>query len=184
MASGGSIAAHAYLDHDANGRFDEGDRPLEGVQFAMAGRRLQSETDTDGTAYLDSLAVHERSALTVVQGALGKAYYSPQQEDYEIALRPGLMETVAFPIVEVAEIEGVALTKNAVPASGTPIRLVYGSGKTVDETIIAPDGYFYFGSLRPGVYELATDQIRTKVELDSGELQNVNLTVSVAHERG
>jgi len=54
----------------------------------------------------------------------------------------------------------------------------------VDETIIAPDGYFYFGSLRSGVYELVTDQIRTKVELDSGELQNVNLTVSVADERG
>jgi hypothetical protein len=77
LASGGSIAAHAYLDHDANGRFDEGDRPLEGVQFAMAGRRLQSETDTDGTAYLDGLAMHERSALTVVQGSLGDAYYAP-----------------------------------------------------------------------------------------------------------
>ena len=184
LASGGSIAAHAYLDHDANGRFDEGDKPLEGVQFAMAGRRLQSETDTDGTAYLDGLAAHERGALTVVQGSLGDAYYAPQQEGYEITLRPGAVETVAFPIVEVAEIEGTAITDSAVPASGTLVRLVDGSGKTVGETIIAPDGYFYFGSLRPGVYELVTDQIRTKVELSSGELQNVHLTVLVANNLG
>ena len=180
LGSSGSVVASAYLDRDGDGEYDKGDEPLEGVKFAVGGRRYDTETDVQGIARLDGLATHERMPLTVVQGSLGDALYSPQQEGYSVVLRPGMVETIAFPIVEVSEVEGMALNEAGVPAGGAVVRLIGNNDETVSETIVAPDGYFYFGSLKPSTYTVEIGKNRTNVELASGELETLEITVSVA----
>jgi hypothetical protein len=154
IARSGAASARVFLDNDQDGRYGEGDLPLEGVRFHQ---QRDVETDENGVAFITGLSSYRPTAITLNPGTLEDPYWTPEQEGAEIVPRPGKTALVDFPVVPTGEIDGtVFLRRDEVvrEVSNVALQLVDEQGKLVDEVRSAFDGFYLFEFVRPGRYTL------------------------------
>ena len=160
MASNGAMTARVFLDLNSNGKFDKGDKPLEGVQFSIDGTKKPAKTDKDGHAFVTGIRVHTPVDFAVSTGTLEDPFWISQPEGVSVVLRPGVTGHVEFPVVSAGEIDGTVYRRRgdwSDPVADAVVQIVDGDGKVVKETRTAYDGFYLLDFVVPGKYTLRID---------------------------
>jgi hypothetical protein len=160
IADRGSLAARVFLDRNLNGVYDGGDQLLPSAALDIDHRRDFNEQNVGGDIVRTGIEPYRRTNISVNEASLTDPYMKPV-DGTSFVPRPGRMEQIDLPVVETAEAEGALLLggeNEKRPLAGIKIQLLDTSGKVVQDTTSAYDGYFYFSKLVPGHYSVAIDQ--------------------------
>lgn len=158
VARRGAVAALVFHDVDGDGRYGEGDTPLEGVGFS--GAAGNSTTDQNGRVLIERLPVARQTDLRLREGTLADPFWRSGIEGHGIITRPGVVPVLEFPVIATGEVDGmVYLTRAAVqqPAANVRLQLIDETGIVTATTASAYDGYFFFEAVPPGRYRLVQD---------------------------
>ena len=160
IADRGSLAARVFLDRNLDGVYDSGDELLPKAALDIEHRRDFNAENVDGDIVRTGIDPHRRTNISVSEASLADPYMKPVNGTSFVP-RPGHMEEIDLAVVETGEAEGalqLADQSEPHPLPGIKIELLDGSGKVVQETTSAYDGYFYFSKLLPGHYAVAIDK--------------------------
>jgi hypothetical protein len=160
MASTGAMSVRVFLDKNDNGKFDDGDEPLEGVAFQVDGTKTRQRTDDQGYAFVTGIDVHTPINFSVDKGSLEDPYWAPSPEGAELVLRPGVTGDMQIAVVTTGEIDGTVYRRRgdwADPVADVNVQLVDADGKVVKQTKSAYDGFYLLDFIRPGEYSLRID---------------------------
>ncbi len=160
IADRGSLAARVFLDRNLDGIYDSGDELLPKATLDIDHRRDFLEQNVVGDIVRTGIDPYRRTNVSVNEASLTDPYMKPV-DGTSFVPRPGHMAKIDLPVVETAEAEGalqLADQNEPRPLAGIKIQLVGATGKVVQETTSAYDGYFYFAKLVPGHYAVAVDQ--------------------------
>lgn len=152
------VRGHAFLDRNNNELFDEGDEPLPHARLNVNGRISGDETGDDGYVIARQSASGGLANVTLDPSSLEDPYYAPSQEGYSLALRPGTMPDMEFPVIETGAIDGTIFSADdGDPVQGINIQLVNEKDEVVAVTKAAYDGFYTFEFVRPGIYTVRVD---------------------------
>ena len=159
-------ALRIFLDNDTNGKFSDGDEPLEGVKFYANNASLEGKTDASGRVLLKGLEPYRQVALRVNQGTLADPFWLPDPEGIRVIPRPGTTIEYEFPVVSTGEIDGTVRREwddGPGAVAGVIVQLVDFEGKAIKEVKSAYDGFFLIDFVRPGNYRLrvSPDQMKS-----------------------
>lgn len=164
MAQTGAASLRAFLDSNANGKIDSGEKPLEGVKFAVNSTIRDSKTDANGVALLTGLQGYQPIDVSVVESSLEDPLWIPEKKGFRLMPRVGSALMLDVPIIATGEISGtVRLNESGVlrECPGAKIELVDGTGNVIMAVQSEYDGFFMLSKVLPGKYalRLAADQM-------------------------
>jgi hypothetical protein len=152
-----SAEAHVFLDNNADGRFDPGDRPLNDIQIRGMANGVSARTDTNGRALLTHLPANGFATLRLQPEGLENPYWLPAAPTVSLRAHAGAYARVAFPVVPTVEIDGTAFIVSSdghKPAANVLLQLRDHQGVLVREVRTAFDGAYLLDRLPPGDYVL------------------------------
>jgi hypothetical protein len=157
--SGGSVAFHAFIDSNGNGRFDPGERPVANV--SLEGGELRARTDADGRAYLSGFGAGSTARLLVGITEIDNQQVKTPPSVVEFAPRPGGVTTIEYPMRPTGEVMvNVKLRRPdqaPVGLSATRVRLVDDKGVAI-EGVTEFDGSVNFQDVPAGTYRVELDK--------------------------
>lgn len=157
-ASSGAVALRAFQDLDGDLLYGPGDRVLPDVDFAVFNN--VATTDTQGLALLGELGNGNPVAVQVDPSSLPDIAMAPASRGIEVVPRPGRIQALDFPIVELSEIEGTVLFadgENRRGVSGLRLRLRNAANGQELWARTERGGYFFYEQVPPGEYEIVID---------------------------
>lgn len=160
IAAMGAASLRAFLDENANGRWDEGEPLLQGVGFAANGVPQQSRTAANGTLVVYQLPSFTNVVFSAVSTTLEDPMWVPA-EGVALLPRPGTIIPVDFPIVPTGEVTGTVYLESqgqSRQAPGVALQLVDSHGTIVREGRSAYDGFYDLARVPPGAYTLRVDE--------------------------
>jgi hypothetical protein len=160
VASKGAVSARVFVDNDFDGKFSDGDDPVEGAIFETGQSLATEETGQDGIAMLTGLPPNKDMPISVPPSGLDDPYWIPEPEGYVVPLRPGAVATLDFPIVVTGEVDGtVALRRldSLIAVSDVVVQLVNQEGEVISQTRSSFDGFYLLEMVRPGTYTVRVD---------------------------
>jgi hypothetical protein len=155
IAGRGAISARVFLDHDQDGLYSEGDEPLEKARFRINGGVSQDETNKEGVAFITSLQAHNTTDVGLALESLEDPTWTPSIQGVRLVPRPGGVSTIDFPVIETGEIDGTVYFKRNGRFTTTgevELELINETGKVVDTTKTAFDGFYVFTVVPDGKY--------------------------------
>jgi hypothetical protein len=157
--SGGSVIFHAFIDANGNGKFDPGERPVQGV--TIEGGEYKTATDAEGNAYISGFGAGPTARLIVSIAQIENQSVKTPPTVIEFAPRPGGVTQVEYPMRPTGEVMvNVKLRRpdqQRVGLSATRVRLVDDKG-LVYEGVTEFDGSVNFQDLPAGTYHLELDK--------------------------
>lgn len=179
MADTGSMSVRVFLDENFNGVFDEGDQPLEGVQFKADGALNSTKTGEDGIAFLTGLETYRNLDIELAKATLEDPFWVSTPEGVSVVLRPGISGQIEFPIVTTGEIDGTVYKRSGEWASEVRdviVQLVAKDGTVAYQTESSYDGFYLLDFVRPGSYILRVDPEQTaRLRLNATEERKVEI---------
>ncbi|MDE2489058.1 MAG: hypothetical protein KGO51_16830 [Alphaproteobacteria bacterium] len=156
--TGGSVAFHAFIDANGNGRFDPGEKGVANV--VIEGGDGKVVTDANGRAFVTGLGDSPTARLNVSLDKLDNQSMKTPPRIIQLSPRPGQVLDVDFPMQPTGEVMVRLLLKRPdgafVGISGIHARLVGAQGK-VTEANTEFDGSASFENLTAGTYHLELD---------------------------
>ena len=175
-AKQGAVEVHAFYDRNADGVQDPDEGPLENLTFFSPSESV--ETDETGHAMITGLPSNRPVNIQVDIATIPDITLVPQTSGFQIVPRRGHLQSIAFPIVSVGEIDGTVsfvTSEGEQPVGGVTLGL---KPQSEDDAIVwvrsEADGYFYFEQVRPGRYS---------VVLDEGQASRLQLCLEPASDR-
>ncbi|THD65403.1 hypothetical protein [Phenylobacterium sp.] len=157
--AGGSVIFHAFLDANGNGKFDPGERPVQGV--TIEGGEYKTTTDAQGNAYISGFGAGPTARLIVSIGQIENQSVKTPPTVIEFVPRPGGVTQVEYPMRPTGEVMvNVKLRRpdqQRVGLSATRVRLVDDKGLAY-EGVTEFDGSANFQDLPAGTYHLELDK--------------------------
>ncbi len=166
------MSARVFLDENQNGRFDAGDKPIEGVTFTANNRRIATPTGEDGTAFITGLPPHTATNFTILSKSLEDPFWIPRPEGVAVVVRPGVVGQADFAVVSTGEVDGTVYKRRGTSeqeVADVVVQLLDTEGKLVTEVKTAYDGFYLFEFVPPGRYV---------VRLDPEQMARLKLTAS------
>lgn len=152
------VQAHTFLDRNLNNIFDDGDEPLAHARISVNNQLSRAQSNEDGYVVSRQSDQPGLTNVTLATNSLEDPYHTPAQAGYSMALRPGAMPVVAFPVIETGAIDGTLYgVQESDPVQGIPLQLVNQTGDVVMTTKVAYDGFYSFEFVRPGPYTVRAD---------------------------
>ena len=152
------VQAHTFLDRNLNNIFDDGDEPLAHARISVNNQLSRTQSDGEGYVVARQGDQPGLARVTLAENSLEDPYHAPAQTGYTMALRPGSMPVVAFPVIETGAIDGTLYgVQESDPVQGIPLQLVNETGDVVMTTKVAYDGFYSFEFVRPGQYTVRPD---------------------------
>ncbi len=161
LTRAGAIRTRVFEDVNVNGRFDEGERPIEDAQFIVADTIRDEETGPDGQAVLAGLPPGEPLNTSLKLSSLKDPYLRPAFSGTRVTVRPGQVTPVTFPVIMTGEADGTVILLQdggRTPVSNVTVEVVDDNGRVVATTQSEFDGYFYVDGLllsRPLIIRIA-----------------------------
>lgn len=181
MSGSGAIMARVFEDSNANGRFDKGEALLEGVKVEGVQNFRRGISNDKGLAVISGMSANQTSDIRIDEGTLPDAFMVQMTEGSSITARKGYLEYLDFPIVVSSELDGTVYIKSKEgeekAAAFIGINLINEQGEVVAKTSTEYDGYYYFGSLLPGKYNVTiakSDIVRKKLRKNKDILLSFN----------
>lgn len=157
MTGTGAVSVQAFADANYNGKFDAGERVLDGVQFRIAESEHPDRSPDPKVALYTQISGGSEQDLEVDTATLEDAAQQPAVPRLTILARPGTFMKVDYPIVVMGEVNGTTRLRKDGQSSemaGLEVELVKESGELIRAQRSAYDGYFEFRNLFPGDYRL------------------------------
>jgi hypothetical protein len=157
--SGGSVAFHAFIDANGNGKFDPGERPVANV--SLEGGEFRAKTDADGRAYLSGFGAGSTARLLVGITEIENQQVKTPPSVVEFAPRPGGVTVIEYPMRPTGEVMiNIKLRRPNQPPVGlsaTRVRLVDDKGVAL-EGVTEFDGSVNFQDVPAGTYRVELDK--------------------------
>lgn len=127
---------------------------------------LRSVLSHTGTAFINRLSPAQYADIALDPSTLEDPQWKPAVKGVRVLPRPGMVQTVDFPVIYTAEVEG---TVYLVDAAGrrrgigdARLELVNAQGEVLASTKSAPDGYYLLHQVVPGpaTLRIAPEQAR------------------------
>jgi hypothetical protein len=170
----GRVAAWVYQDDNGNGRFDAGEKPIEGVKF-RGGRGPKSGTASDGLSLLGGLSFDAFESLNIIPESLPDPFMQPLVQGRRILVRPGVVPLIAFPVVLTGEVDGTAYFEGSdgskIPIANVQVEMVDDQGHVGGSARSEYDGFFVIQAIKPGHYRIrvSPEQVKRLHLATSGE---------------
>ena len=164
-ADTGAASALVYLDRNGNSRFDAGDEALRNVGFMVNGANLQGRTNEDGLVFLDRLAAWRNADITINRSTLEDPQWTPRVPGFRLTPRPGHVNSLDFPVVYTAEVDGVVQLQRDGSQRGVSnvlMELTDREDRVVARTRSEGTGYYHFAEVPPGRYRLRVSPSQTR----------------------
>lgn len=178
----GGLKGRVYLDANANGRYDEGEPGVPGVQVLVDGQTRYTSGPA-GYFFVGRRSYEDQAVVELDENSL-PAIYTPTQgrqratwENYvftRVYLGVAVLDSVSGRIAEWRNGEVVR------PLPGVVVKAVrVKDGSVVNQSITDSGGVYYLGQLKPGSYKLELDKDSVPPALQvQGQLPQVTLPVS------
>lgn len=156
IANNGAVLARVFLDANQNGRLDQGEKPLEGIELGAFGSS-RVKTDQNGCANLTNLPAYQEVDLTLCTDKLEDPLWVPKQKGLRIVPRPGRTAVIDFPILATGEISGTVYMKSQKTkkeTGGIHLELLDERGEIVRTIRSGYDGFFTLTAVPSGRYYL------------------------------
>lgn len=158
-ATGGSAAIQAFIDRDADDRFDPGaDEPVANIVASTGAGEVS--TGSDGQALVTGLGYGATARLQVNLDGLDNPYVTAPPQVIEFVPRAGVVATVPYPLKPVGEVLARVQYRDAngrmTGVSAVDVRLTDAAGKTTNAATEF-DGTVLFERLAAGRYRLELD---------------------------
>ncbi|MCK8044884.1 sporulation protein [Shewanella sp. 1CM18E] len=161
LSGAGALMVRVFEDDNLNGRFDAGEAVIEGARVKGVQQYRYGTSNQDGVAMLTSMSSQKKTDIVLDQKSLGDPFLIPAIPGVSITPRRGHIQTLDFPVVNAAEVEGTVYVREV---DGTEsiapyatVNLVNAAGDIVATTETEFDGYYLFTDLIPGDYQLSID---------------------------
>jgi hypothetical protein len=106
VASGGGVSARAFVDENGNGRFDPGERPVEGALFDVKSASAPVRADASGRAFIVNVPGHQWTDVSLVASSLEDPSWKPSVPGVRVTGRPGKTLRIDLPVQSMGEITG------------------------------------------------------------------------------
>lgn len=164
----GGVSILAYLDMNANGIRDEGERKAYGLNIrANSGRIEKREQDT--TIRIFGLEPYTDCFIEFDQNSFDNIAWRLNHESMSVAVDPNMIKLVEIPISVAGEAAGMVRIerKGVIRGIGRIVVNFYNKNqKRIGRTLSETDGYFSYFGLEPGTYD---------VRIDSNQLQKLGM---------
>jgi hypothetical protein len=149
------LSGRVFLDENANGRRDVGERGLANVRVLVGS--VGAHTDSAGSYRVWDLVPFEPIFVTLDSLSLESPLLVPAFARASIVPGPNRFRTLDIPVVQAGVIEG-RVTREGRGVGG--VTLVLTDRRTGARRTLATftDGAFYLLGVRPGDYELTVDE--------------------------
>lgn len=158
IAGTGLVVARVYEDKNINGKFDEGEKLVEGAKVVAQQNSKQAKTNADGIAVLSGMYNFIKTDVVVDRSSFDEPYKMSTNAGVAVTPRRGKMNVIEYPVVATTELEGNVYVKTESginePIAYALLELVDSSGKVVTDTQSEFDGYYLFVDLIPGNYKI------------------------------
>lgn len=151
-ASAGRVRARVYFAKDPSGRYQAGDKMVEGIGIRVGQRSETYVTNGRGICEVTNLPTDQAFSIELDDASLIDPLWIPLNSAFNVVARPGREVIVDIPLIEGAEINGRAT--NADPDKPTVATLKSRDGKGVATSTLDQSGNYSFTSIRPGKYLL------------------------------
>lgn len=180
MAGTGAVSAQAFVDRNLNGIRDPGEEWVPNAGFLVnRGGRHPNRTDDTGEALLSRLPAGRYADIGIDTTTLEDPQWKPVTEGVRVLPRPGLVQTVEFPVVSTTDIDGTTYLVDKSGRRGigdVQLELVDGNGAVAMRTTSASDGFYTLHQVMPGRYTLRVSPEQTrKLHLLASGARQVNV---------
>ncbi|MBD1582970.1 hypothetical protein [Pseudoalteromonas sp. S16_S37] len=175
LTQSGSTLVRVFLDHNNNGRLDEGEALVENLRVKAVQAHRHGLTNTQGIAELTGMLANRKTDIELDEQSINDPFFVPRDAGVSITPRAGFVEYVDFPLVNASEVEGSLYAQRGKVLPYTKVNLLDADGKLVAQTESAFDGYYLFTGLKPGQYV-------AQVEEKQLEQKNLKVTQEVMVE--
>ncbi|HEX3699375.1 MAG TPA: hypothetical protein VHV27_01750 [Phenylobacterium sp.] len=162
--TGGSVAFHAFIDKNGNGRWDPGEPGVANV-VVEGGGGGKAVTNADGRAFVTGLGAGPTTRLNVNLDKLDNPQVKSPPLALQLSPRPGQVTDIEFPMQPTGEVMIRILLRRPdgarVGLSGVIARLVTADGRS-GEAKTEFDGSASFEDLVAGTYHLELDADQAK----------------------
>ena len=165
----GQIEVSSFIDWNENEIFDQGDEPIQDVNFTGNYLWRDKYTNNDGKVLLPSS--YGGQVLDVNLRSLSNPYLQPSLGKIKTLAHRGGQTKVNIPLVVYNEVEGtIYLSSNekSKPIAGLTVVLKEKDGEKHYSTVTEYDGYYYFPNVSQGNYIL---------EIEKNEQLSENITI-------
>lgn len=150
----GQAAVRVYGDENNNNQYDPGEPLLPNVTVYNRLRGSQQVTNAKGLATFTDLNPGALNRLDLDLTSLPDIYLKPVSETLNVKPHVGDNGILNYAVKLYGEISGQALTPSGQPIQNLTITLRDAVGTKVDTAITEHDGFFTFGALPMGTYNL------------------------------
>ena len=161
----GAVIGHAFIDHNANKIWDEGDEALPDAVLTtgFASERI-TRTD-DNMSLVTGLPVNRPISLGIDPRDTRYPLLTGLDERKHVILREGAVKTVNFPLRPAGEIEGMAFLRTIdrngdavmTPLRNLPLEIMDRNDGTIHKVRTQYDGRFIVSGIAFGDYRVRPD---------------------------
>ena len=181
MAGMGAVSARAFVDRNRNGVRDPHEELVPNAGFIInKGGRHPARSSEDGTAFIGRLVPGRYTDIALDPATLEDPLWKPLTEGVRVLPRPGMVQTLEFPVISTSEVDGTVYLLGNQGRRGigdAMVELVDSQGVMVMQTRSSSDGFYLLRHVLAGRYTLRISlEQATKLALTSTRELMVNVT--------
>jgi hypothetical protein len=148
----GHIEIFAFVDENANGKFDPEEKPFSRLRVLHVQRQKDYETDANGHVTIPGLNPYQRVSLEVVKESITNIFLTPQEFKNDFILIPAQNLRVEVPITPSFDVRG--RLDNSFYKKLVPMELLNSNGTVVEQATSTAQGNYRFNDVPAGTYSV------------------------------
>lgn len=164
----GGITVIPYLDINANGKRDQGEPKVDGLNIRSSGGRIE-RNDRDSTIRILGIEPYTDCIIEFDQESFENIAWRLKDRTIKVAIDPNMLKMIEVPVTVMGEASGSVMIDRNGEVSGLARMIVNfysADNRYTGRTLSEEDGYFSYFGLVPGSY---------KVKVDTGQLGRLGM---------
>jgi hypothetical protein len=169
----GGMVICPFLDVNGNGRYDEGEQKVSGLNIKVSGGRIEKDYK-DTTVRVYELEPFTTYYIELDRGGFESVSWQIPKPVISVTINPNQFKQVEVPIVVMGEVSGMVYLASGKEKSGigrVTVLVCRRDSSVVARVMTEIDGYFTFLGLLPGDYFTM---------IDPAQLEKIGMIVSPA----
>lgn len=155
----GGIVIYPFLDLNANGKRDNGEPKVKGLNLNVSGGRVE-HNEKDTLIRIFDLEPYTNTLLTLFGSNFDNIAWQVKNKTMSVSIDPNQFKIIEVPVDILGEVAGMVYIggPGSETGQGRVIINIYKlDGTLVNSTLSEEDGYFSYMGLRPGKYYAMID---------------------------
>jgi hypothetical protein len=164
VATQGALSVQAFVDKNVNGAADIDEERIPNIKVRVNGGNIPQQVDNNGIVYITGVEPYRELDVELAVETLEDPLWQPSVSGKRIALRPGYVSQIDFPVVITGEIDGTAyihLEDQRKEVAGVVIELLDLQGNVIKSVKTEYDGFYLIDKVATGKYQLRVSREQT-----------------------